>query len=1028
MPNTIPRRCHLSYAAAAGIKIFSPFVMNDYLESIDHEFDSDPDTNFFNEYCHNFPIESCYYLESDFDKYTSTILNSDNEFLSFIHVNIRSIRANGSDFYSYLETLRLKFSCIALTETWLKNDMDQTFSFPGYKSINRTRKNSHGGGVSILIKEGISYKIKENLCFINRDIECIFIEARLSKRVLIGVIYRPPDRNIKDFNSQLRIILDTVSDLHIPCYLLGDTNINLLNHSTHSETGNYIDLLYSYSFVPLINRPTRVTDHSATLIDHIFTNNLSPNILKFQGILLTDITDHYPIFHIAQLPDKSKQTSEYYFKRKMTDTNYSEFKNLISNYDWSKITGTNNCANAFSDFYNTLKTFFNRAFPICRVKKAYRNRLPWLTDSLKKMIKLKNKLYVKQSKHNTLENKKQYLRFKGSLKNAIYSAEKCHFNDLIKSYKGNSKKTWEVIKNVINKKKTSSGFPEFFIDGCLVSEPQVIADKFNDYFCNIGPNLAKNIPSTTNSFKAFLKDANTESIFLEPVGKKEVLDIIMSLKNGSPGIDNIPASAIKFVANCILNPLTHLCQLSISEGYFPQELKIAKIIPLYKANDPGKFNNYRPISLLSVFSKILERIMYDRLYNFLIKKKKLYLYQFAFQKFKSTNMALICLQEKLISKLEKGEIGIGIFIDFRKAFDTVDHAILLEKLDHIGIRGQAYNWFKSYLNNRQQFVEFEGTSSFVKYVKCGVPQGSNLGPLLFLFYINDLASVSEELFAILFADDSNFFCTGKDINTLVNTVNSELKLIVSWLNANKMSLNVDKTHFMIFKLRAKKISRQNNIVINGCTISEVESKKFLCAIIDSHLTWKLHIDHISSKVAKNIGIIIKARRIFDKDTLHTLYHSFIFPYFNYCIHLWGSTYHSYISKLEVLQKRVIRIIAGVNRREHTKPLFSDLKILTINNLFSYCVGLFMYKHHHGQLPEVLNIFTKNSEVHGYDTRQADHLQIPYFSSGIGKMSFKFQAVKIWNKILTFLKVKIKIGTFKKRLKTFLIKNESINNT
>ena len=384
MPNTIPRRCHLSYAAAAGIKIFSPFVMNDYLESIDHEFDSDPDTNFFNEYCHNFPIESCYYLESDFDKYTSTILNSDNEFLSFIHVNIRSIRANGSDFYSYLETLRLKFSCIALTETWLKNDMDQTFSFPGYKSINRTRKNSHGGGVSILIKEGISYKIKENLCFINRDIECIFIEARLSKRVLIGVIYRPPDRNIKDFNSQLRIILDTVSDLHIPCYLLGDTNINLLNHSTHSETGNYIDLLYSYSFVPLINRPTRVTDHSATLIDHIFTNNLSPNILKFQGILLTDITDHYPIFHIAQLPDKSKQTSEYYFKRKMTDTNYSEFKNLISNYDWSKITGTNNCANAFSDFYNTLKTFFNRAFPICRVKKAYRNRLPWLTDSLKK--------------------------------------------------------------------------------------------------------------------------------------------------------------------------------------------------------------------------------------------------------------------------------------------------------------------------------------------------------------------------------------------------------------------------------------------------------------------------------------------------------------------------------------------------------------------------------------------------------------------------------------------------------------------
>ena len=192
-------------------------------------------------------------------------------------------------------------------------------------------------------------------------------------------------------------------------------------------------------------------------------------------------------------------------------------------------------------------------------------------------------------------------------------------------------------------------------------------------------------------------------------------------------------------------------------------------------------------------------------------------------------------------------------------------------------------------------------------------------------------------------------------------------------------------------------------------------------IIDSHLTWKLHIDHISSKIAKNIGIIIKARRIFDKETLHTLYHSFIFPYLNYCIHLWGSTYHSYISKLEVLQKRIIRIIAGVNRREHTKPLFNDLRILTVNDLFEYNIGLFMYKHHHGWLPNVLNVFRKNSDIHDHDTRQANNLEIPKFDTGIGQRSFKYQAVKIWNNILKFLIVDIKIGTFKKYLKTYLIK-------
>ena len=218
---------------------------------------------------------------------------------------------------------------------------------------------------------------------------------------------------------------------------------------------------------------------------------------------------------------------------------------------------------------------------------------------------------------------------------------------------------------------------------------------------------------------------------------------------------------MKHVAPSIVRPLRHICQLSLTEGNFPDELKIAKIIPLYKANDPSMFNNYRPISLLSIFSKILEKVMYDRLYQYLIKFELLYDYQFGFQKGKSTYMAIICLLDELVSAIEKGEIGIGIFIDFRKAFDTVDHNILLEKLDHYGIRGPALDWLQSYLCNRQQFVEYDGTCSATKQLKCGVPQGSNLGPLLFLIYINDLAHISPKLFAILFADDSNFFCTGK---------------------------------------------------------------------------------------------------------------------------------------------------------------------------------------------------------------------------------------------------------------------------
>ena len=193
-------------------------------------------------------------------------------------------------------------------------------------------------------------------------------------------------------------------------------------------------------------------------------------------------------------------------------------------------------------------------------------------------------------------------------------------------------------------------------------------------------------------------------------------------------------------------------------------------------------------------------------------------------------------------------------------------------------------------------------------------------------------------------------------------------------------------------------------------------------MIDSNLTWKPHIDYISKKIAKNIGIVIKARHIFEKNTLLTLYYSFIFPYLNYCIQLWGSTYKTHLKKIEILQKKVIRIIAGVNKRVHSKPIFNDLCVLTVSNVFEYNIGLIMYKYHHGWLPTVLNMFEKNNDIHTHNTRQAQYLHTPKITSELGKMSFRFQAVKIWNNIYKFLNVDIKIGTFKKHLKTFLIKS------
>ena len=275
---------------------------------------------------------------------------------------------------------------------------------------------------------------------------------------------------------------------------------------------------------------------------------------------------------------------------------------------------------------------------------------------------------------------------------------------------------------------------------------------------------------------------------------------------------------------------------------------------------------------------------------------------------------------------------------------------------------------------------------------------SNLGPLLFLLYINDLALVSPKLVAILFADDSSFFCTGKDLPSLIETVNSELTIIVSWLNVNKMSLNIEKTSYMIFRSRNKKLDPGNDIFINGCKIEQVQTTKFLGVIIDCNLTWKYHISYVCSKISKNIGILIKSRKVFDTNTLLTLCYSFIYPYLNYCVHLWGSTYDTYVNKIFLLQKKAMRIILGVNQRAHSEPLFSSLCVLSVSNVYMYNIGLLMYKYHHVLLPNILDMFEQNSTIHQYYTRQSNLLHVPSCRTELGKRFFRVQSCHYmeWN--------------------------------
>lgn len=561
----------------------------------------------------------------------------------------------------------------------------------------------------------------------------------------------------------------------------------------------------------------------------------------------------------------------------------------------------------------------------------------------------------------------------------------------------------------------------FKVNETMTSDPVEISNKFNEYFINVGPKLAERIQNNNVNFTTFLGERSVNSIFLDAVTEKEVEIEISNLSgNKSCGHDEIPPKLVKEISKQIVKPLTHIYNQSLLTGVIPNELKIALVTPVFKANSKEEFSNYRPISVLPCFSKILEKIMYKRVMKYLDMHSMLFQSQYGFRKKHSTNLATIELVTKILQAIDNSEYTIGVFLDLAKAFDTVNHEILLKKLEHYGIRGIALEWFKNYLTNRKQIIKYKSEKSESLTIKCGVPQGSVLGPLLFLIYMNDISRSSEILSIILFADDTNLFFSHKNLFTLKETMNQELSKIASWLSANKLSLNIKKTHFIIFKSRGKKSNQHVSIIINNQEIEQVKCTKFLGLYIDDEFTWKYHIDQVASKISKMTGILAKARHYLSLKTLQTIYDTMVYPYLTYCNIVWASTYPSRLKSLFMLQKKIVRIMTFAKYKENSKPLFLSLKILNIYELNIYLMALFMYSYFNENLPSYFNNYFKlNEMIHSHNTRTASNIFIDYKRTNYGKFSLKFRGAQIWNKLPKDLKLSKSYRQFKQSSKVYV---------
>ena len=439
---------------------------------------------------------------------------------------------------------------------------------------------------------------------------------------------------------------------------------------------------------------------------------------------------------------------------------------------------------------------------------------------------------------------------------------------------------------------------------------------------------------------------------------------------------------------------------------------MAKVIPLFKTGDKHDFTNYRPVSLLSQFSKVLEKLYVQRLDVFIEKNNLLSESQYGFRTNRSTALALMKITEEITTAIDNYEHTIGVFIDLKKAFDTIDHTILISKLNNYGVRGVVLDWLISYLHNRQQYVQLEGYRSECLKLECGVPQGSILGQKLFILYINDICEVSKIMHFVLFADDTNFFFSGDNLISVAESITNEMVKLKNWFNKNKLSLNLKKNKFMIFSNMKK-----DEIVlsIDGVNIERVYEFRFLGVILDDKLTWKNHIAYVKGKVAKSLFILNKVKYDLDVSILRMLYCTLVLPYFIYCLEVWGNTYKSNIIPMIMLQKRALRIIYKEDFRAHTTRLFMLSGLLTFLDLVELRTLLVVFRAKYRELPKQLQkLFEFSSEDE--DHRRRHDFKHLFARTTLKQMCISVTGIKLWNAQNKELKSCTTMFQFKKGFK------------
>lgn len=877
---------------------------------------------------------------------------------------------------------------LCITEHWMTEPEIQSLHFPNYRIAAYNCRESYAhGGLLIITRQSLTTEV-QNLSTYNKE-RCLELCSAVIPKLnsVIVTVYHPPngdkDEMMERLEETLTYIKQTQPNKNL--FVIGDYNICVNGVNENQTTkADFLVTMSEHGLHPIFSQPSRVGGKRC--VDNMFADRyLHVQETETVNLHLGDHMAQIATFHLASTKENPKLGK----CRKINDKTIQTFKTLLQTSDWTSIYDSeNNAQTSYTLFHSLFMSCYNTAFPEMVMRKSTNDlNLKWMTKELEVMKNQLDALHtiIEVSGENRLKD--SYNLLKKTYIHQIDDAKRKAYGKYISKSENKVTAAWKLVKRETGKSNKKQ-LPDSYLN----------ADHLNTFFVNIG---------SSNPNRAAIADpinlvpvVGTRMGSFGQVEHQEITNIIKTLNmKNTKDVYGISVRLLNEIEPIISNHICKLINKCQSEGVFPMELKQAKVTPIHKKGDHNDSTNYRPISILPSISKVFEVVVKDKLIKYLAGNDLMTKYQHGYLQRKSTTTALLSIIHEIVQGFDQQQYTQIAFCDLSKAFDSVNHNVLIQKLERYGIEHSALKYIISYLHQRKQQVQWRGQRSQWKGLTTGVPQGSVLGPVLFLLYINDLPQNVPSQSICLYADDTSFINRSRDLGELKLLTDSVLQKAQNWFDTNELKLNTDKTKILTFHTKSANDASH-------------QTMKFLGVVLSETLAWTEHIAYLKKRLANSLYCIKVTTGNLPLREARTVYFAYFHSIATYGMIAWGVS--SELETIFKLQKKAIRTLAGLQHRDSCRNHFRKLKIITLPG----CFILTCLEYVHARR----DIIIKNADTHSYNTRYRDDISVPYHRITKSQKSYHYISVKLYNALPAEIKC-FNNKKFKSKVREILMEGE-----